>query len=711
MKLTKIPTNPIVSTICVFVLVLVVLHIIRTFEKQQEKFSILASQYLVNTDMYPNEHTCLDLVEKLNSPELSRLSEAERTTLQSFKNNTYVADNKVFGTGQCIIPTSQMEPNRILANCLIENSPYTLEQNNITRVSGYPTPTNAEWTFADGCVLNKNTLMYNLKNVMTAIEANKTREMQNANSLLSGATSANTTQAKQLDNTTTKYNDEAGWNRYYTSDAKSLKQQEDYKASLEETKSATILDQASQYNLDGIMAKEFNEFLDKKLVGIRWYAFEGYFQEGNVESANRYLDNIWAGKIIPYDGGMIDKIDNYEGMTDINADYKHNSLTNNVTYVWEFLFRPDMDGKWSFELGSDDGSFLCMWNNDQSFVEPSVTSIFGTNVNFFKIQNPGSSSPSTNSSYMMTIDNGGNHGFITKVGETRESLKMGNMYKVMIVQGNHNGGGGNYQGCRLRVKRPNSIQWYVLTNGEAGIGAQEPTNWKNKYMAFCHQKKGMFAKVYEDNYNDKLDFFRNRKPIAAVRLREAYNMNQAWVGSTLPGHGINMTRSWADRPELIRSRNNNSANPTQEPLYLQGFENWPWWWEEKIRAQVAPSMRTISFFGYFKAPETGNYKFFFSGDDAVYIWFGLRSKERIVSGLDNSFDVSQGAAAGTPGFMQSIPGKHGPESRPIVVNLDAGSITPIRFVHGDGGGWSTIVFGYELRNGEPVYDLTRDFFF
>jgi GLEYA domain len=435
---------------------------------------------------------------------------------------------------------------------------------------------------------------------------------------------------------------------------------------------------ASSYDLQSAEGQELNTYLANKVVGFRWYAYNDYFEfNGPADSnaTNKFLENIWNSKIMPFDSGLTNVIDMYSGVTDSGATYKITDQSTYMTMMFEFIFRPDVSGSWRFEVTSDDAAYL--WINklsEESTADPGIGYFSGTNKLILN---------------KALISNGGLHGMISQLASI--TLEQNVEYRVRLVQGNNYGP----QGIRLRVARPNN-SLFVLRSDSSGVGAYDGNRLKSRYMVFDTYKTGMLCKVYRGYFWDSTNFFRNNKPMTAVRLKRAYNMNKDWL--TTPGHGITMTASFADNPELITTSNHTSTNPTSTKTHALGTCCYPF---------NNTDTRSISFFGWFIPPDTGSYTFYFAGDDAIYLWMGKQSRERVRSGLSDSFDSDSGPNSA----WVKIPGLHGTLSQPFSITLTKGVPIAMRIVQGDWGGGNTVVFGYKRPNGLIEYDLTKDFRF
>lgn len=632
--------------------------------------------------------TCYDLAQKLQI-DVSGLTDSQVAALKTIANNTYVTGSgDTYGTNQCVIPRNVATDTYKIDNCLI--SSLAGGDTNTIQLETNPTFSNidAMWDIQDGCVINNDLLKSKIKDIAKKLDDNTKYLSQKAVETINNATTALQQQTTNLNSQTTAYNTTTSQNNYYTQVATIATFNETQLASAAMTQTVQNQNLASQYNISAQRATEFANFVADKIIGIRWYVYTDYFEPGG----QAFLDNMWNGNIMPYDGGLTTRIDGFDYLTDQTGTYKQYTYTQNTTYLFEFLFRPDVSGTWGFELTSDDASYMWLHSNDD-YSEPMGTSILGSGTNPLKY----------NGSSNLLINNGGLHAMTAKTA-TKDLSANGTLYKIRIVFGNwkyttdptmvQNNG----QGIRLRVRRPGSTSYFVLTSGNSGFGAPSD-EWFNKYMTFEYYKKGMLAKVYSGYFNDNANFFRNTQPLTLTRLRQAYNMRKDF-SSIPPGHGFNKTDSFDKNIELVMTTNHLS-NPTKVKLY-------PFGWGcpgSTCYTSSDGTLRTISLFGYFKAPITGSYTFYFAGDDAAYMWFGSDAKETVVTGKSTAFDKSMSLAA------VKLPGTHGTQSQPFKITLTQGTLTPIRIVQGDAGATTTLLFGYERPDGEVVYDLTVDFVF
>ena len=685
-----IKLSSVVTTVCVIVIIFVVFFILHTdckTAKRRETFTFTMNNNIDDYDKTSSDCSELYSVIMKGAP----IDDEYKVIAQMLRNNLYKDKNgEYYGTNQCIIQDIDLTALGIGGDCRIDNDT-VLEKNNQQDALG-------SWVIPDGCVINESQVR-NLPSILQKIKNKRDMYQKKLQDDLTAQAEIKAREASKLNNESNDLSNQALLEKQSAYAYQSAEEAAESQRRGDEQTVATYRNIASQFQILAEDIDNLRVFIQDKIVGIRWYVYNGYFEEAGKQytnTTNKWLDDIWNGNRVPFDGGIIKAINGYEKMLGITGTYSQTMYTQGVTYVFEFLFLPDTTGIWGFEIASDDASYLWV-SSDESRSEPSTTGVLGSGPNPMQV-----GSGANDAKYMCYIDNGGGHGFKAVNSVTREPLTAGKLYKIRMVQGNWNSGTpnnrGNPQGVRLQVRRPGVPIWFVLTSGEKGVGQNQSDRWFNRLMVFDYRKKGMFAKVYTGYFNDQTVFFKNNKPLAAVRLQEAYNMNDRWVRGSMLGHGILKNRSFKNAKELVMT----DSKGKNVPLYELGYENWP---------ADNTKTRTISFFGYFKAPYSGKFRFYFAGDDAIYAWFGDRAFENNVTGRQNAFDMPGGIDLGGPDFMRSIPGPHPTLSSPIEVELKENSLTPIRIVQGDRGGGNTLVFGFQQVDGIAIYDLTRNFFF
>lgn len=693
-------TSTVATSVCIFLVLLVILGMVNHLTKL-ESFVIDANkvgslQYNTSAD------NCKDLIDELGIRH--NLPDKENDILRSIQNNKYTdrtnTDGKIYGTNECVIPRGTIDKvYGSVQNCRIGN--IQLQSNNPRTINNR----DLYWYTEEGCVITNDQLRNNLPEITRGLYDIKYQDTEDAANLLVNTTNANYQTTGNLNNNTETNNQQTA-NNISLKNATDIQHQQNVLIATAAQQAALKSQGETQtYNVAATEANELKAYLADKIVGMRWYAFREYFEWAdwngsawnvNQTLTNKFLEYMWNGRIVPFDSGITYECNNYSGLTNNANDYKITVNTTNITMMYEFIFVPDVSGYWNMEIESDDASYFWMYEATQ-VSDASDGKMFFSGTNPLVLSNA-------------KIRNPGLHGMIkqsTNGQKTTPWLIEKREYKVFVVQGNQPGDPNwNPQGLILRFARPNNA-FYVVRADDGGIG-QYTSTFRSKYMVFDKYKRGMICKVYQGYFNDDTRFFAQRQPMTTVRLRQAYNMNSGWW--SIKGHGMDVkTDSFANNEELVitgdhrrTSNNNTDLNPSVVKTHSPGT-----WYYPFNHLATDTLNRSVSFFGYFIPPESGDYIFYFAGDDAIYLWFGNQAKEFVRSGLSDAFDTNYG----TGSAWASRPGLHWIQSQPFRVNLQKGVATPIRMVQGDWGGHNLCVFGYKRPNGEIVYDLTRDFRF
>lgn len=665
--------NGIILTVSIFIIMLLLLSLTNNMTKSSKE-SFVINQGDVFKIRNTNARNCLELAQQIGV-NTNMFNRDEQAILAEIENNKYrdaSTDDSFdeYGTDECIIPGNIAKYKYNLANCQIGD--IRLDTNN-------PSLKNVDWNTEEGCVISNYHLRNNLKTITEGLNTILTQGIENTVNSLQTSTSTNWSEVSRLDTWTSNNWKEAEDARYWERLSSAQAALNESQASEMQRQALANQSLSRMYDMFSEEGRQMESYIVDKIVGFRWFAFNGYFESRGVEQTdwtNRFLENIWTARIMPFDSGITNMIDMYTGISDSTANYKITNESTQITMLFEFIFRPDVDGDWRFELTSDDASYLWIYNyaEDAAYIDDNVSFFNGPNRLVLATAN---------------IANGGLHGMVTRTATFNLNKNMD--YKVRIVQGNNWGP----QGIRFRVARPNN-SLFVLRSDASGVGAYDNRSLRSRYMVFDRYKRGMLCKVYQGYFWDSTNFFRNNKPMTAVKMRQAYNMNKNWF--TASGHGITKTATFAENPEMIVTGNHNEWNPTNSKTHPLGVCCYPF---------NNTDTRSISFFGIFLPPETGRYTFYFAGDDAIYLWFGNQSKERVRTGMNTSFDSDSGYNSA----WIKIPGIHGTMSAPFTIDLTQGIPTPVRMVQGDWGGGNTVVFGYKRPNGLIEHNLTKDFRF
>ena len=688
--------------LCIFLILLVLVGMMNHLVKS-ETFALDSNTKFILKDDAKN---CTELVKKLN-PSMY-LDTTEIGILDELANNTYtnndLKDKNTYGTNECIIPNSVIQAYNI-ANCQL--GPYMLQQNNPLKDS------DIQWKTTNGCVITENNVRYNIKDIAAQLLYIKTRDTEVAKTNMNNQTTTNNTISSELN----RNSDDARTQTYTNNDLKNaaltITTGNNAMAGRESELAASESSKAATFNVDAEQASQLDSFMEDKIVGIRWYAYKDYFEFYNTNSGwgqdvdtiltNNFLQNIWDGVIMPFDSGITNEINNYSVIT--SPDSARNTINTNttgITMVFEFLYVPDISGYWEVELESDDASYMWMKPmRDLNQTDDGKRNSFFHGTNMMNLNdNP-------------IISNKGLHGMVRV--SNRPWLEKDVPYKVYIVQGNQNWGYGNPQGIRFRIRRPSS-DLFILQANNQGIGAPIQT-LKNKYMVFDTMKKGMLCKVYKGYYDDNTRDFRDNVPLTTVRLKEAYNARKDYF--SIGGHGIDKTSSFSkDGTELVVTGNHsvivNSGgrrylNPDRVKTHNTGGYDATWYYPFDSKTNTNTLTRSLSMFGYFVPEMSGEYIFFFAGDDAMYLWWGDgKAKDTVRSGLTYSgFDTAYGPSTS----MVSTPGTHWIVSKPFPKKVEKGQIYPVRVVQGDWGGHNILVFCYKNPKNNLIYDLTKEFRF
>jgi len=673
-----------------------------------ESFAITDKE-IRSTNFNIRADNCKELIDQLGINH--SLSDKENDILRSIDNNKYAdkafTNKEIYGTNECIIPQGTAQGTYKLQNCRVGG--VQLQMNNPDKIGEHE----PYWYTKEGCVITNQQLRDNLPSIVRGLYDIKYQDTEDAANLLVNTTNANYATTRNLDSNTTSNNER-------TSNNTTLKNATDVQH-MQNVQIATAAQQealrsqadAQTYNVQASEAEQLKAYLVDKIVGMRWYAFREYFEWAdwsingwnvNKVLTNRFLEYIWNGRIVPFDSGITYECNNYTALTNnSSSSYRIDRNTTNITMLYEFTFVPDISGFWNMEIESDDASYLWIMESNRLNDDGNGKMFFAgsnpLNIDTANIKNPGLHGMERRN----TCDT---QDTCNRKGTNSPWLNAKQEYKVFVVQGNQAWGSFNPQGLIVRVARPGN-NLYVLRADDGGIG-QYSQSFRSKYMVFDKYKKGMVCKVYQGYYYDDTTFFARKAPMTTVRLRQAYNMNAGWWG--IKGHGMDVkTDSFANNQELVmtgnhrRTKNNNTdLDPSEVKTHSPGV------WYYPFNANGDPTLnRSVSFFGYFIPPESGDYIFYFAGDDAIYLWFGNQAKESVRTGLYTAFDTNYG----TGSAWVSRPGLHWLQSQPFRVTLTKDVAVPVRMVQGDWGGHNLCVFGYKKPTGEIVYDLTRDFKF
>jgi len=89
------------------------------------------------------------------------------------------------------------------------------------------------------------------------------------------------------------------------------------------------------------------------------------------------------------------------------------------------------------------------------------------------------------------------------------------------------------------------------------------------------------------------------------------------------------------------------------------------------------------------------------------LWVGETAKEFTTTNLSDAFDGTRGANTAA----NKLPGRHGAQSLPYLIDMQYNTLYLFRIVQGDGGGANVLRFGYKEPHGLIRWDLTYAFRF